>query len=216
MLVLEETPLYTLNKYITPTNEFDYEEYCDAQNVMTMSKPTRVWTCEENIQFIANYIKSRIEPKFGVCHGTRTGAEQQWFMKHIHGCDVIGTEISEVADTAPNTIKWDFHKVKPEWIDAVDFIYTNSFDHTYNPEECLNAWISCLRRNGLCIIEYVDYKEGIIDHTAADAFRTTLQFLPYLVLMWADGRYGVTRIVNTPKMKNGTLYQVMVVIERFR
>ena len=36
---------------------------------------------------------------------------------------MIDTEISETAEQFPNTIQWDFHKVKPEWLSSVDFIY---------------------------------------------------------------------------------------------
>ncbi|MBK6621188.1 MAG: hypothetical protein IPG32_10020 [Saprospirales bacterium] len=49
-------------------------------------------------------------------------------------CEVIGTEISDSASKFSHTIEWDFHEVKPEWIGRADFIYSNSFDHSYDPE----------------------------------------------------------------------------------
>jgi hypothetical protein len=47
----------------------------------------------------------------------------------------MGTEISDTAGQFPYTIQWDFHKTKAEWIDATDFIYSNCFDHSYDPQK---------------------------------------------------------------------------------
>ena len=49
--------------------------------------------------------------------------EQEWFRKYLD-IDVIGTEISDTASEFPNTIEWDFHETKPEWLNSVDFIYS--------------------------------------------------------------------------------------------
>ena len=70
------------------------------------------------------------------CHGTRQGFEQKWFSKNLE-CKVIGTEISDNANDYKNTIEWDFHNVKKEWIGSVDFIYSNALDHSYDPNKCL-------------------------------------------------------------------------------
>ena len=68
--------------------------------------------------------------------------------------EVIGTEISKTATQFPHTIQWNFHDVKEKWIDNVDFIYSNSFDHTYDPVKCLDAWMSCIKKIGVCILEW--------------------------------------------------------------
>ena len=39
-------------------------------------------------------------------------------------------------------------------IKNVDFIYSNSFDHSYDPEKALDSWMSCLSEKGICIIEW--------------------------------------------------------------
>lgn len=112
-------------------------------------KIDRVWVQEENIDFLSRYIAERIgTPQFGICHGTRRGLEQSWFGARLK-CKVIGTEISDTAAQFPNTIQWDFHEVKQEWVGAVDFIYSNSFDHSYDPEKCINAWMSCVKPGAL-------------------------------------------------------------------
>jgi len=106
----------------------------------------------KNIEFLSRYIRNLIvSPIFGICHGTRRGKEQEWYAKYLD-CNVIGTEISDTAEQFPNTIQWDFHMVKPEWRNSVDFIYSNSFDHSYNPEEGLTSWMSCLKREGYALL----------------------------------------------------------------
>src|SRR5262249_31734586 len=145
---------HTLHRYTRLDGTFDYERYKTLQQNANKDNIEKAWAREPNIEYLAHYIKRVIgQPKFGICHGTRRGVEQAWFRKHLN-CEVIGTEISETASQFPNTIQWDFHEVKPEWRDAVDFIYSNSFDHSYDPEKCLNAWMSCVRPGGLCFIEH--------------------------------------------------------------
>ena len=73
-----------------------------------------------------------INPKvsFGLCHGTRRGFEQKQikeeFSKRGKDVNVIGTEISDTANQFESTIEWDFHNVHPDWVNNVDFIYSNS------------------------------------------------------------------------------------------
>ena len=74
---------------------------------------------------------------------------------------VIGTEIAgEAENRFPNTIEWDFHEVKDEWINSVDFIFSNSLDHSYDPERALDTWMSCLNEKGLCFIEWNKDSDG--------------------------------------------------------
>lgn len=132
----------------------NYEEYKEAQIAGNKRKIDAVWVQEENIELISKYLKSHFAGmRFGLCHGTRNGVEQQLFKKYL-GIDILGTEISPTANDFPDTIEWDFHDVKPEWIDSVDFIYSNAFDHSYDPEKCLDAWMSCVKKTGCCILEW--------------------------------------------------------------
>jgi hypothetical protein len=152
---------FVLYRYLKPDGSFDYEKYRAIQERGNKEKIDWVWVVEENIAFLADYIQKHLQGvQFGICHGTRRGKEQEWFRKYL-GCEVIGTELSETATSFPNTIQWDFHKVKPEWLNSVDFIYSNSFDHSYDPEQCLNTWMSCLKKGGFCILEHTSF------HTAA-------------------------------------------------
>ena len=36
----------------------------------------------------------------------------------------------------------------------IDFIYSNSFDHAYNPEKTFNVWADQLKLGGVIILEY--------------------------------------------------------------
>jgi len=85
---------------------------------------------------------------------------------------VIGTEISPTATQFPNTIEWDFHNTKPEWIGSVDFIYSNAFDHSYKPAECLRGWMECLSPKGLCILEWSNCHNG---SSKMDPFGATIE-----------------------------------------
>jgi len=131
-----------------------YEEYKRIQEAANIKKIDYVWATEDNIKLLSDYLMVHIaDIKFGICHGSRTGKEQEWFRKHL-GVEVIGTEISKTAIQFPNTIQWDFHDVKQEWVNNVDFIYSNSFDHSYKPIECLDAWVSCIKKTGVYILEW--------------------------------------------------------------
>jgi hypothetical protein len=185
----------TLHKYVKRDGSFDYEGYRRVQIEGNHRKLGNVWVVEENIAYLADYLRPR-NPKFGICHGTRRGKEQEWFRKHLQ-CDVIGTEISDTAQQFPHTIQWDFHLVKPEWLGAVDFIYSNSFDHSYDPEKCLTAWMSCIRPGGVCIIEHSNMHDTM-GASELDPFGASISLMPYLIAAWAKGRYAVREILDAP------------------
>lgn len=164
-------------------------------------KLSHSWATAENIACVADYIRGKIpQPAFGLCHGTRRGLEQQWFRERL-GCEVIGTEISETATQFPHTIQWDFHEVKPEWLGQADFIYSNAFDHSYDPALCINRWMSCLKPQGLCVIEHSS-AHGPQGTSELDPFGATLSIMPYLILIWSDGRFCVQDIVSAPEAKS--------------
>jgi hypothetical protein len=205
---------YILYEFLRPDGSFDYENYLQIQQEGNKSKIENVWVIEENIAFLSNFIKNHISsPKFGICHGTRRGKEQEWFRKYL-GCEVIGTEISETAESFPNTIQWDFHETKPEWIEAVDFIYSNSFDHSYDPEKCLNAWMSCIRKGGVCIIEHSS-SHGPAGATKLDPFGAGIIQMPYLITIWGKGKYGVRQLLQAPKQADKIEYMYFIVIQKF-
>lgn len=190
---------YVLYSYLREDGTFDYERYRRIQEEGNRAKLDKVWVVEKNIEFLADYLRKHGGPlRFGICHGTRRGKEQEWFRKYL-GCEVIGTEISETATSFPHTLRWDFHEVKTEWLDSVDFIYSNSFDHSFDPERCLTAWMSCLRPGGLCILEH-STMHGPQGADELDPFGAELFQMPYLIARWGRGRFVVREILDAPKI----------------
>lgn len=208
---VQQTGLYQLYRYRRPDGSFDYEAYREVQTRGNKRKLDSVWVREENIEFLAGYLKQHLENiGFGLCHGTRNGKEQVWFRKHLD-CEVLGTEISDTAGQFPHTIQWDFHETKPEWLEQTDFIYSNSLDHSYDPEKCLNAWADCLKPGGLCILEH-----NSSNHTARelDPFGAPIEALPFLILTWGKGRFWVREILDTPSSREYLVYSSFLIIEK--
>lgn len=149
-----------------------YDEYVAAQIKANKRKlnnsyvdPVSLEYTLENLVELYNFL-----PQSVICHGTRRGEEQKiisnFYKKYDLDISIIGTEISPTAEKFPDTIQWDFHDVKDEWLSSIDLIYSNAFDHSLNPVKCLDAWMSCLSEKGICIIEYspdCDTKSSLYD-----------------------------------------------------
>lgn len=128
-----------------------YEKYVEAQEAGNIKKlHSHAGTGLEVIQ----EIKKRVPNANRIlCHGTRGGQEQKFFLEEYSNAYVIGTEISSTAWQIDHTIQWDFSKVKEEWIGKFDLIYSNSFDHSICPEDTIDVWINQLAENGSLILE---------------------------------------------------------------
>ena len=159
-----------------------YEEYIDVQIQSNIRTSDWVWVMEKEIKQAAEILLSKMDViEFGICHGSRTGKEQEWFAQHL-GVDVLGTDISPGSGAQPNTIEWDFHDIKSEWVGNVSFIYSNSFDHTYDQKHCLAQWMKCLAPDGYCILHWSD---GQLKATRRDPFGATLE--EYKELITSEG-----------------------------
>lgn len=135
--------------------KFDYDLYKEVQTRGNKFKLDKQWVPEDHVRILSEHVKSMgLAPGFGICHGTRQGFEQMWFRDHLNGAEVIGTEISDTADQFPHTIQWDFHEVKPEWVGATDLVYSNSWDHSYDPVKAFTAWASCLSPKGVMLLDH--------------------------------------------------------------
>jgi hypothetical protein len=131
----------------------DYDHYYKAQLKKYERKKNNIWVKEKEIVMIVNHIKKNlVNVTRGLCHGTRTGWEIQEFKKRLK-CDVLGTEIAP--NNIPDTITWDFHDIKDEWIKRFDFIYSNSFDHSNRPQYCIDQWMKCLKDRGICYVTWM-------------------------------------------------------------
>ncbi len=160
------------------------------------------------LSLLADYLEANVRPlKFGLCHGSGSGAEQSYFCKRLD-IEVIGTDISIQAVDRPHTIQWDFHDVKPEWIDACDFIYSNALDHSFRPPWCLSQWMSCVRPTGVCLLHWTRYhkKSSRTDPfgAALDEYRNLITQLGYDVADEIDGYFAKDR--GTRRWRHGTIF----------
>ena len=130
----------------------DYETYVKVQTDGNKAKLKKQFVKESHVVFLSDYLSTTLgNVSFGLCHGTRAGREQAWFGKHLGAANIIGTEISDTADQFPNTVQWDFHDDNTDWAGRADFVYSNSWDHAFEPERAFAAWFRQLRPGGLML-----------------------------------------------------------------
>jgi hypothetical protein len=138
-----------------------YEQYRATQIAGNYRKLDMVFAIEANIAHLVNYASDRLRlPEVSIlCHGSRNGAEVGWFRRYSPSARVVlGTDISDTATKFPGLIQWDFHDLKEEWVDAWDVIYSNSWDHAFDPVKMFRNWMRCLSHNGLLFIEHSTYR----------------------------------------------------------
>lgn len=151
--------------YSSPT------EYIEAQKRRAADRLAHnvVWVSEQAIAAMVDFIRAhRPDARFCLCHGASSGTEQRLVKKRLN-ISVLGTELLADCAQFPDTIQWDFHEIKPEWLGAVDFIYSNALDHSPTPDVALRQWLRCLAPGGFC---FIDWSEGHSDAhvTAVDCF----------------------------------------------
>lgn len=170
--------------------KFDsYEEYKRVQTKVNKRKLKKVWVTDDELLFVAHFVQEHIpEVAFGLCHGVRNGYEVHK-LHALLGVPILGTEIAETAHKFPHVIQWDFHEVQEEWIGNVDFIYSNSWDHSYDPERMLKNWMRCLRPHGRCFLPWTrDHDEHAVRE--ADCFGLSLEEM----LHWVTKDYELEKI----------------------
>jgi hypothetical protein len=166
-----------------------YADYVEAQTKRNKKKIEKVAAASKELQWIADYIKlQNTGVGTGICHGVRNGFEVS-VLRNLTQADVIGTEISDTADQFTNVIQWDFHKQKPEWIGKFDFVYSNSWDHSFDPETMLKNWMASLNDKGLVFLQWTDtHSEASVG--GADCFGLSIDEL----LIWINKNYKVEKI----------------------
>ena len=167
-----------IDEHLDENKKFNYDSYVRTQTEANIKKLNNDGPRASRLIKISQYIKKHIpDITFGICHGSRNGAEQKIFKQQLK-VPVIGTDISYTAEQFPDTIQWDFHEVKEEWLGAVSFIFSNSLDHSYDPIKCLNAWMSCISSNGKIFLQrgsaYIPRRRGgSVDGNWCDIFQCT-------------------------------------------
>tara|TARA_A100001201_G_scaffold48632_1_gene48524 strand:+ start:2355 stop:2942 length:588 start_codon:yes stop_codon:yes gene_type:complete len=138
----------------------DYEEYVRIQTETNKSKLGWSYFNKKGprkdiiIKMAAKYLGETSLDKDVLCHGTRGGHEQLFFRNIFPKGHIQGTEISDTASQFPMTFQHDFTKQHPKLVNRFDLLYSNSFDHTIDPQETLRVWHEQLRENGFMFLEW--------------------------------------------------------------
>lgn len=98
-------------------------------------------------------VLSRCGPVAGVTHGSRNAVETILFQHFLHKL-VFGTDISSSADFFAPLLRHDMNNPFPSALGggSLGFVYSNSWDHTNNPQLMLANWISSLNPDLGCMI----------------------------------------------------------------
>ena len=136
----------------------NYDEYVKEQTQANVAKLKNVWVRVNAIQKVVSYkpFASSI-----LCHGTRNGRELEYFKKFLPHAEIVGTEISHTATQFKNTVQHDFHEVREDFVGKFDIVYSNSFDHAYDPSKAILAWRDQLTTDGVLVIELMTGVENI-------------------------------------------------------
>ena len=167
-----------------------YDEYKQEQVKANKRKFENVWASEKELDMVVDAVS---DVEFGVCHGARNGAEVRYLRKKL-GCEVVGTDISPTVRDVEHCIEWDMHEVKDDWIGEADFVYSNSIDHSYDPEKALRAWYTTLKDGGRCFVEWHVHKKG----NKCDCLLVTVEELRDLMTKVGFKDVG---IANVPQCK---------------
>ncbi len=190
-----------------------YEEYRDIQIFTNKRKINLIFADKKTLKRVFKEIKKlNLEKIEGLCHGTRNGFEQNFLNSLDKNIKVIGTDISETALEYENSIQWDYHNIKTEWINKFDFIYTNSLDQSWKPRKAVEVWLDQLNRNGILIIEHTkDHSPKSADE--ADPFGVKPTALPYVLTMWFGNQISISHSVEK-KDKKGSIDAWLFVISK--
>ena len=129
----------------------DYNEYKKAQVDANVEKLKNVWVEESTIHQIKIF---KTDATQILCHGVRNGKQLEFYQKYYPSCQIIGTEISHTAKQFKNVVEWDFHNEKEEWKNKFDIVYSNSWDHSYDPTKSLSVWKDQLTNSGHIFLEH--------------------------------------------------------------
>jgi len=93
------------------------------------------------------------------------------FKKHLPDVRIIGTDLYPDPAATEKIEKHDFHILKPEWEFSFDFVYSNSLDHSYNPQLAVYVWMESLKPEGRLFLGwYASHGEKGLNQRKGDIF----------------------------------------------
>lgn len=179
----------------------EYQSYDDYRRIQVrhnVRKLDSIWADERTLERVVQILSREFgegTPIRGICHGTRNGFEQNYLMHLSSRMSIIGTDISPTAADYENSLQWDFHDPKEEWVSTSDFVYTNSLDQSWQPKIALTTWLGQLKPNGILIIEHTDL-HGPIGASEMDPFGVRPTVLPYVLTMWFGHQISIEHSVD--------------------
>lgn len=196
---------------------YQYESYDDYRNEQIFHnrrKIAEVWADKETLNRVSNIVSQERTGKiYGLCHGSRNGFEQNYLNSLGNGIFAIGTDISDTAVDFPNSVMWDFHEVNPDWIEKFDFVYTNSLDQSWRPQEALRVWIGQLKIGGLLVIEHTRMHEPA-GASKMDPFGVKPEVFPYYLTLWFGNEISISH--SKAKKANKNLDAWLFVLQKLR
>jgi len=138
--------------------KMDYGQYVRVQRRTTARKlkenPDRHYATDDEMSVIVEYLKGAgVVVVRGICHGSRNGWEVRKF-KEMLGARVIGTDICGDAAKHPDVVCHDFHEPLKGWDGRADFVYSNSLDHSYDPDKAIACWMTSLSPDGRLLVSW--------------------------------------------------------------
>jgi hypothetical protein len=161
-----------------------YDEYKQVQVSANRLKFGQVYAEDPELRRIASHFLTHTRDEgLGLCHGVRNGYEVRKLRSLMPAVNIIGTDISHTAEKIENCIVWDMHATKPEWAGSVKFMYSNSWDHAYDPDLLFARWSDTLAPDGRLYLSYTDLhsEQGINEDTKIDVVGCSLDELIRLV-----------------------------------
>jgi len=138
---------------------FDYEHYRGEQVLMNRAKFGRVSFSQAEVDAVADFFRARFrstqadDRPIALCQGVRNGAEVRAFRRALRA-RVIGTDISPTVWGVRDGFLCDFHSCPALWQSQVAFMYSNSWDHSFDLDELLRHWHSLLHDGGWLFLQH--------------------------------------------------------------
>jgi|TARA_B110000305_G_C19430247_1_gene635885 hypothetical protein len=129
----------------------NYEEYLENQIEANVKKLKNIYVEKRTIRKICEDKKQATKI---LCHGTRNAAEQFYFKESFPDAEIIGTEVSHTASKFPMTVQHDFNNVREDWVGYFDVVYSNAFDHCFDPIRTIKVWSDQMSSTGKLYLEH--------------------------------------------------------------
>lgn len=191
----------------------NYEHYRRTQIIHNKRKLSNIWADENTLDIVIDILRDKFDSGLikGLCHGSRNGFEQDYLRK-AGGIQAVGTDISETALSFDNTVHWDFHDVNPDWVNAIDFVYSNSLDQSWRPVEALEVWLAQVHKGGVVIIEHTK-EHGPGAAGEMDPFGVKPRVLPYVLVGWFGDQISISYFLG--KKKSGLDFWLFVISKNY-